>query len=106
MISFRDSTTQSGLQSKTTSTHIDNAKKEAINLPKKSLDTSKEMEENSQNLDSKSMTIRKINSLFSIAFSELQSIRNESISQREMGIRFEEMLDILKIKVNKVLGDI
>jgi hypothetical protein len=52
------------------------------------------------------MTTRRINSLFSTAFSELRELKNTPMSNREYLTRVEEIFAILKLKTSIILEDI
>ena len=78
--------------------------KEGQDLPLSSKDTVEIMDSNHQ-LTSSSLKKKRILNLFSIAGSEVRSIRNQAISLRETGIRFEEVLDVLRLEILKLLEE-
>jgi hypothetical protein len=55
---------------------------------------------------SNSLINRRINSLFSIAFSELRELKNTPMSSREYLTRVEEIFAILKLRSSIILEDI
>jgi hypothetical protein len=58
-----------------------------------------------EQLDLKSERTRKIANLFSMALNEYRELRNAFISQRELGIRAEEVCSILRNKVINILEE-
>jgi BRCT domain type II-containing protein len=70
---------------------------------KSSLDTAKPKTFDSIQMTSKSETIRKVSNLFSMALNEYRELRETSLTNREMGVRAEEICDFLRLKVMAAL---
>ena len=82
------------------------AKEEVPISPKLSQDTQEPTASSSVLTNSNYMTTRRINSLFSTAFSELRELKNTPMSNREYLTRVEEIFAILKLKTSIILEDI
>jgi hypothetical protein len=70
---------------------------------KSSLDTAKPKTFDSITMTSKSETTRKVSNLFSMALNEYRELREASLTNREMGVRAEEICDFLRLKVMAAL---
>jgi hypothetical protein len=81
----------------------ENPMKEALGSQKSSTDTANSTELDETILTSKSMTIRKIKNLFSMALNESKNLRADSLTQKELGLRFEELIDTLRLQTIKAL---
>lgn len=58
-------------------------------------------------IGSKSLRIKKISNLFSKALNESRELRGQllSLSQRELSVRFEEIIDITRVHCLKILEE-
>lgn len=79
-------------------------KEEAPASQKLSTDTVPKRASNYETLSLNSEKIRKVASLFSMALNEYRELRVITLSNREQGVRAEEICDILRLKVLGVLG--
>lgn len=89
-----------GLEFRKKSTYADaKTNSAAQGLQTSSQDTANDLKSNNLIMTQKSETIKRVSNLFSMALIEYASLRNSSLSWREIGIRAEEICDILKGRV-------
>lgn len=82
-----------------------NTSQEAQVSRKTSSDIAKNTASDHQIITSRSILIARISSLFSTSLNEARDIRNTPLSVQETGMRFEELIDNLRLIVLKMIGD-
>ena len=89
-----------GLEFRKKSTYADAKTNSAAPvLQTSSQDIASDSKSSNRQLTQRSETIKRVSSLFSMALIEYASLRNSSITWRELGIRAEEICEILKGRV-------